>query len=601
MGYIPDAPVFADRYRFEPVPAGSWDTGRTGYTYLVYDLEKKRRGVIKRADATSKQSVAELRNEISALNALKGFGVPNVYETGQAIYDSKKYDYVVIEYISSLRIEDNLQSLSASDRIEILTQFFGILDKSHKLGIVNGDVDLKHLFWDGNKKQLRVIDWGNARLTTDPRNTTEFSYDLARSAEIIYSLTSMKGHPPATGSLALPNDSQIFHGLIPIPEGFKKLCKWAPRTPVEGIHPPYISQELLEIANNWKKEIQGKKFPKEQHNTNKLATALGVLFFIVFTFGTWLLWPKITANLFWLNTTTIVPISFSETPTPSVNIGVTTTSTPTSTTTSAPPASTKTLTPTLTLTLHPTTTPSPEVTPLPLTNKALLTEFAEFTPSQIDCWSNSTNPERSINRLEGFTRRDDNNWRFNIDQKIDPNVYIQTDFKQCFVDKDIVAFGANILVSKLETKRNASNTADDKTNGKGFGFFIEDANQKRREYTIWVDETSSMYLRVREGNKVIVDSVIFVVNPKSLKIVNDFPRLYTSFPIQIYLEINNQGLDIIYLREGSINYQALDPTQMTRVDIATQKTMGNIGSLGLIGYDGEINIGIWPLVFFGEP
>ena len=56
MAYNQDAPVFADRYRFEPV-GKDWDVGRSGYTHLVYDLRKNRHGVIKRAEVNSKQAV----------------------------------------------------------------------------------------------------------------------------------------------------------------------------------------------------------------------------------------------------------------------------------------------------------------------------------------------------------------------------------------------------------------------------------------------------------------------------------------------------------------------------------------------------------------
>lgn len=73
-------------------------------TYLVRDLEKNRLGVIKRADTTSKKAQEHLINEVIALKALKGQGVPNVYETGQRNYELNRYEYVVIEYIGSLRI-----------------------------------------------------------------------------------------------------------------------------------------------------------------------------------------------------------------------------------------------------------------------------------------------------------------------------------------------------------------------------------------------------------------------------------------------------------------------------------------------------------------
>jgi hypothetical protein len=81
--------------------------------------------------------------------------------------------------------------LSIVERAEIITQLFGLLSQTHQKGIVNGDVDLKHLFWRIGKKQLVVIDWGSARLGVDPKKKSEFAYDLARAAEIIYSLVTI--------------------------------------------------------------------------------------------------------------------------------------------------------------------------------------------------------------------------------------------------------------------------------------------------------------------------------------------------------------------------------------------------------------------------
>ena len=238
MGDIPSSPVFAGRYQFKPV-GDDWDTGRSGFTHLVYDREKKRLGGIKRAEINSREAVEGLKNEVVALNALKGSGVPDVYETGQATYGSKIYFYMVMEYIDGIRIERNIDKMDVAERAEILTQLFALLAQAHTKGIVNGDVDLKHLFWHKTKKQLVVIDWGNAKLGVDPNEKTEFSYDLARAAEIIFSLITLQGIPPAMGSIALPDDSALIPGLIPLPMEYRELCKWAPRTPSAGTQSPF--------------------------------------------------------------------------------------------------------------------------------------------------------------------------------------------------------------------------------------------------------------------------------------------------------------------------------------------------------------------------
>ena len=87
---LSSSPLFAGRYEFQTVRS-DWDTGRTKFTHLVFDRQEERLGVIKRAEIKSPQAVERLKNEVGALLDLKGLGVPEVYDTGEADYGSKKY------------------------------------------------------------------------------------------------------------------------------------------------------------------------------------------------------------------------------------------------------------------------------------------------------------------------------------------------------------------------------------------------------------------------------------------------------------------------------------------------------------------------------
>lgn len=254
------SPLFADRYQFQTV-GNDWNRGRSGFTHLVFDIKQERLGVIKRAEIKSQQA-EELKNEAAALLDLKGLGVPEVYDTGKTTYGSKKYFYIVIEYIEGIRLEKNLDIFTVSERAEILTQFFSLLANAHRLGIVNGDVDLKHLFWRRDKKQLVVIDWGNARLNVNQNDKSEYSHDLARSAEIIYSLVILKRHPPTIGSLALPADYALIPGMVPLPIEFHNLCKRAPFTLERG-QSPHTAAELFIATQRWQDRIYNKKIPLE--------------------------------------------------------------------------------------------------------------------------------------------------------------------------------------------------------------------------------------------------------------------------------------------------------------------------------------------------
>jgi len=585
------SPVFADRYRFQPV-SDDWDRGRSGFTHLVFDMKKERLGVIKRAELQSQQAVDGLKNEIAALLDLKGMGVPEVYDTGEAEYGSKNYFYMVIEYIDGLRIEKNVDILSPVERADILTQFFGLLTKAHQLGIVNGDVDLKHLFWHKDKKQLIVIDWGNAKLDTNPKNKVEFSYDIARSAEIIYSLTTLKGHPSATGSIALPNDSSLIHSLTPLPSEFRILCKWAPRTPSAGVQSPYTAQELFNTSKEWQKAVKSKKSYKPRQRLN-----WGLVLFV----------PVVIVVSLFLGLSPSSPLhsfihSTTDTPTATeINIIL-----PTASETIQPPSETPLLTPVSTETEAISTetatailTPTSTLIPSPREYAEISSAF-DKSSSPGSCW---TSPP-GIGLSEGFSRRTDGHWRFGVgkDESIENPLLI--DFSSCFPNKKIDALALNAWVARLELERDNPDHPGVIDAGKEFGIFIEDTSGQRREYTIWIDKSKLMHLRVRENGLELSNDVVLIVNEDKLKTDGVFPRIFAVFPIQIFFEINNNGLDIIYLKEGTLQLPVatdqLDPTQMTRIDKAIHSALGEIKKIGLIGYGGETQTVIWPLVFYGE-
>jgi hypothetical protein len=160
----------------------------------------------------------------------------------------------------------------------------------------------------------------------------------------------------------------------------------------------------------------------------------------------------------------------------------------------------------------------------------------------------------------------------------------------------------NAWIVQLEIERESPTNPALLEPGKEFGFFIEDGSGQKREYTIWVDKDIAMHVRVRENNSIIHDEIISVVNNENLKLKEVYPRLYAEFPIQIFFEVNNNGLDILYLQEGSFQLPAeakdINPSQMVRMDSVRRPTFEDISRYGLIGYGGETQTVIWPLVFF---
>lgn len=572
-----NSPLFAGRYRFEPV-GNDWDRGRSGYTHLVYDLKEKRLGVIKRAETKSSSSVEGLKNEVTALRLLKGLGVPEVYDTGQAEHGSKIYDYVVIEYIDELRVEWNLKLLSVSERKQIITELFNILAHAHEMGIVNGDIDLKHLFWRKDKKQLVVIDWGNARLGVDMKKESEFAYDLARAAEIIFSLVTLQSNLPATGEITLPDGPEIVSVLGSLPIELRNLCRWAPRTPSAGAHSPYTAKELYEVSKKWLLAVNKTKLTKSPliiSNTPRILLLLIVLFGILsflllsyFTPKTFFPFPVIENSL-------IVPV----TPSYTSNFN---------------PVATNTAIISTTISPFETIIPPQVITPLPNVYSSQIITF-DKSLGNISCWKNEALSPAKLILNDGFYRRTDLDWGFRVQENHTTDEIVQVDFTSCLNSVEIKAFALNVAINRLQPEIEKPLGKD----GNEFGFYLE--GSIRREYTIWIDKGRAMHLRIREDNKIIYDEIILVVSSSSLHSADTYPVSY-KFPLIIFFEIDNQGLDILYMIEGSleksINVGSVDPLKMIRIDSAVRQTVDNLQGIGLLGRGGKTEVQIWPLVFF---
>ena len=581
------SPVFAGRYKFQTV-SNDWDKGRSGFTHLVFDIQEERLGVMKRAELKSQQAVDNLKNEVAALLDLRGKGVPELYGTGETEYGAKKYFYMVIEYIDGIRIEKNLDTLTASERANILFQFFGVLTIAHRMGILNGDIDIKHLFWRRDKKQLAIIDWGNARLNIEPKNKSEFAFDLARAAEIIHTLVLRKGRAPVSGALTLPKDTSILPGLAPIPFEFRTLCKWAPRTPSNVTQPPMAAFDLYEATKKWLKGVPYKTIKKPNWTAR-------LIFLVILTGVAYLGFTQRSLIQSFFSPTAIATSS------PSAIIP------PVATTEIIPPPETITLTvivPSETPVLEPTFTPT-----VTTTETATITATIPVTPSprsytnilmdtaKDNCWTNLQDPEGlSDKQSSGLLE-------FRISDGQPRNNPIEANFDKCGLDPTkIKGVGLNAWVKRLEIARTIQGQTED---GRELGIFVENSAGQRREYTLWFDKNYNLQVRIQETGQEPVDQAVVVLNEGRLEKFGNFPNQAVSFHIQLFLEINNQGLDVLYLKErpkslSPLDASTLSTTQMIAIDQVTRSTLGDIVKIGLVGYGGDTQVVIWPLAIFGD-
>jgi hypothetical protein len=355
-----------------------------------------------------------------------------------------------------------------------------------------------------------------------------------------------------TGSIALPNDSSLIRGIAPLPVEFRNLCKWAPRTPTEGAQAPYTALELFEVSKKWNDAVHNQKpytpLPQAPKWSGLVWTVVLLSLAALFVFlgfpGLSGIFPNSSATST-LTSTQLTLIVSSEIPM------FTETQTAIATSTETPTIPAK-------LTSTASFTPMPVISPSPGTFAPILVFDNNLAVDAINpCWDSTTNLPTGLKRFEGFSRRDvDRYWRFGVDKDRTTEDIIQTDFKKCLNDGPISAIGMDVSILRLEANRE-------------FGFFLEDENGKRREYTLRlenVDNVDRMYLRIRDNNNIADYEQLFINNLIADR--RSYLHPYYQFSLQIFFEVNNQGLDIIYLREGKLKV----PVQVEDIDLKFKRS-----------------------------
>lgn len=255
-----------ERYEAWSLPP-TWDAGRSGATVLARERENGRIVVIKLTDnraAVFEKRREELHNETRSLKALRGQGVPELLDYGDFRREALNYEayYLTIEYVQAARVEEQAASpekLGVEERLRILAAFFKLLAAAHRRGIVNNDVDLKHLFWDKEAHRLTVIDWGNARLFAGEAPARETAFDMQRSAEIVWALVT--GQPPEQVSDGAALQANRLPGFPPLPPVVERLCTWAvgEKSEEAGALPAEAAEAAGEAAQS-----AGREGPAEQ-------------------------------------------------------------------------------------------------------------------------------------------------------------------------------------------------------------------------------------------------------------------------------------------------------------------------------------------------
>ena len=164
--------LFDKRYRYNYI----YPRGRSGETLRAVDTQRGDQPVaIKRPhpnDAPPIRAGQEVSiiNEREALTRLEGHPVlTELLGGGQFFVGGIPQQYIVMERAEGIIIAEEVarlaqlqQRLPELEMLEIIAQLVDLLQAAHDKDIVYNDVDAKHLFWNRDRYQLKVIDWGNA-------------------------------------------------------------------------------------------------------------------------------------------------------------------------------------------------------------------------------------------------------------------------------------------------------------------------------------------------------------------------------------------------------------------------------------------------------
>ncbi|MYE78899.1 MAG: hypothetical protein F4243_07900 [Chloroflexi bacterium] len=193
--------LFDKRYRYNYI----YPRGRSGETLRAVDtLDDDRPVAIKRphpSDAPPIRAGQEVSiiNEREALTRLAGHPVlTELLGSGQSFVGGIPHQYIVMERAEGIiiaaevaRLASNQKRLPELEMLEVLAQLINLLQAAHDKDIVYNDVDAKHLFWNRDAYQLKVIDWGNAVFLEGDESTAQgisHQTDIYQLGELLYFL-----------------------------------------------------------------------------------------------------------------------------------------------------------------------------------------------------------------------------------------------------------------------------------------------------------------------------------------------------------------------------------------------------------------------------
>ncbi len=200
--------LFDNRYRYDYI----YPRGRSGETLRAVDTQDKDRPVVIKRPAPNDAPPIRAGQEVSILNERKVLtrlaGHPVLTALlggGQFLVGGSPHQYIVMERGQGAIVADTVRELATREErlpeletLVIVDNLLDLLQVAHARDIVYNDVDAKHLFWDREGYQLKVIDWGNAVFLEGdeitPQGVSRQS-DVFQVGELLYFILTGGGRP----------------------------------------------------------------------------------------------------------------------------------------------------------------------------------------------------------------------------------------------------------------------------------------------------------------------------------------------------------------------------------------------------------------------
>lgn len=225
--------IFDNRYRYDYI----YPRGRSGETLRAVDLQHGERPVVIKRPAPQDAPPIRSGQEVSILNERKALqrlgGHPSITAFlggGQFSVSATTHQYIVMERASGVILADTVLALAKHgermpelEMLVIVDLLLDVLNAAHVQDIVYNDVDTKHLFWDRERYQLKLIDWGNAVFLEGDEITAQGisrQSDIYQVGELLYFILTGGGRAdiPRDGNesfrLNFGDDSERVHSKL---------------------------------------------------------------------------------------------------------------------------------------------------------------------------------------------------------------------------------------------------------------------------------------------------------------------------------------------------------------------------------------------------